>query len=289
MNNYRTNTNNTTKNNNSKEGRNMKNMTIKERREEELKLKEARRIAEETIREEKRVAEEKARLAAERKAYLDSIEQKDIVATMEDTATNRVRSQRTEDNYLVGINGGKYYQEFYKGQVITGKSPEELEILKSQIDQGIQGDGKFHKTVWIDGKKCDCTGATIEELEADIKAAEEFAAAHRNYSMYKAVPTAEDLDEAGYRQEDLEQVRDSEGNLKDDLICYDGNYIMGINGETKVDLSDLTSKLNRQDVKTLLVERLEVKEAEETTDLEEDEYYEDNEYYDEENEEYEEY
>jgi len=214
-------------------------MTIKERREQELQQKEAARVA-----------EEKARVEAERKAYLDSIEQKDIVDTIEEIENNVVRAARDENRNVLGINGGQYYQTSYKGTVISAKTLEELETIKERMDNGIKGDGLLHKTVIIDGKSCDCTGRTEEELEADIRAAEEYAAAHRRYSMMISVPVAEELHEAEYKKEDLEQVGERH------LIVYPEKRIMGLDGSTVVDLDDLHSNLEKEDVKTLLTERL---------------------------------
>lgn len=231
----------------------------------------------------KKAAEAAAKTREERLAAIEPV---DVVGTMAEVINGTAHAVRNEDGYSLGANGGKLYQyPIYTengASTIAADSPEGLERLKKEIlEEGRQGDGKFHRMVTIGGIPCDCCGATLEELEADIAAAEDYYQAHIKGSVTRDIDVAEQLVDAGYKAEDLEEVRGSDGLRY--VICYDGNYIMTLGGETVADLEDLKSKLGREDVKTLLVERLE-KYIEEriAEEGEYDDYYDEDEDYDEE-------
>lgn len=204
-------------------------------------------------------AREEARKAEARKARLDAIEPIDIVDTMDEVANDIAHSVRDEEGNSLGVNGGKLYQTPIRKEdgtwtTIAAGSPEALNTLKTNIEDGLSGDGRFHKLVYINGMPCDCVGSTLEELEEDIKSAENYAKAHINGSVSRDLDVAEQLVDAGYIKEDLEQVVGDDGDRY--LICYDGNYIMTLDGETVVNLEDLKSNLCREDVKKLLIDRL---------------------------------
>lgn len=211
----------------------MKN-TIKETRNAELQIKAA-------------ADKEKAK-----KERLDKIAPRNIVATMSEVTNKVARAVRNEEGDAYGVNGGKYLQEMYKNIVISGKTPEDLEIAKKRIDDNISGDGLLHKVVYINGHRCECVGKTEAELEADIAAAEDYMQAHIDGSIYD-IDIAEQLVDAEYKQEDLEEIINNEDRY---LLCISGKYIMDTEGNTLVDLSDINSELSKDDAKTILLERL---------------------------------
>lgn len=241
-----------------------------------------------------RVAEQEAKQEAKRvaaeKAEIEAVEPIDLVQTMDEVTENTARAVRNEAGNSVGTNGGKYYQKPVEGPggqptTIAADSLEEIERIEEAIKNGLAGDGKYHKTVTIAGLQCECVGATPEELEADILAAKKYAQAHSKGCILRDIDIAEQLVDAEYSKKDLEEYK-SEANNGRYLICYDGNYIMDLNGNTKVSLEDLTSKLSKEDAKKLLIERLEnvIKEELEA----EAEYEDDDEYYDDDDEYYDE-
>lgn len=211
----------------------MKN-TIKTNRAAELKTKKAEEAA------------------AARKAELDAISPKNIVDTMDEVVDKSARSYRDENGNARGTNGGKYIQIPVNGTVIAAKSQEDINKIKKRMEDGIEGDGLLHKTVTIDGKQCDCVGATEEELEEDIKAAENYAKAH-GANILRDIDIAEQLTEAEYSKDDLEQI-DVNGSTY--MLCYSGKYIMDLSGNTVANLDDIEDKLSRSSVKTILIDRL---------------------------------
>ena len=257
------NSKNNTNNNTYKGGNNMENLSIKEK----LELRKAQK-------EEAAKAAEAAKKAEERKAYLDSLPQKDIVDRMADIRDGSVRIVRDDNDNLQGINGGKYLQVLYKGKMISASTHEELESIKKRIDNSIYGDGMLYREVIIDGLPCQCVGETIEELEADIKAAEEFAAQRRLYSMFKGDPAAEKYEEAGILEKDLEHLK-KDDKYTDSLIYYPEKLAMDLDGNPQVDLDDLESDLSRTDNKNLLVQRLEAKQAAEKAECDDYDDYDD--------------
>lgn len=209
-------------------------------------------------REAEQVAKQEAKKAADRQARLDAIEPIDVVETIDEVVSKEARTYRDENGNSLGTNGDKLYQKPItidgKSTTIAAESLEALEALDEAIKNGLSGDGKFHKTLCIGGMMCDCVGATPEELEADIAAAEDYAKKHSKGSILRDIDTAEQLVDAGYSKEELEQVEGKDGSRY--LISYGEKRIMAESGETIVSLEDLSSELSRADMKTLLVERL---------------------------------
>ena len=209
-------------------------------------------------REAEQVAKQEAKKAADKQARLDAIKPIDVVETIDEVVSKEARTYRDEEGNSLGTNGGKLYQ---KPAVINGErttiaadSLEALEALDEAIKNGLSGDGKYHKMLQIGGLWCDCVGATPEELEADIAAAEDYAKKHSKGSILRDIDTAEQLVDAGYSKEELEQIDGKDGCRY--LIFYGEKRIMAESGETIVSLEDLSSELSRADMKTLLVERL---------------------------------
>ena len=210
---------------------------------------------------ERRAAELEAKKAAEKEAAkqarLEAIQPIDIIGTMDEVASNEARSYRDEDGNAIGTNGGKLYQKpiTLNGQraTLAAETPEALAAMEEAVANGLSGDGKFHKIVYIHGKACDCVGSTPEELEADIAAAEDYAQKHINGDVITDIDVAEQLVDAEYKKEDLEEIKQGCGRY---ILSYDGKYIMKLGGETVANLEDISSELSRKDIKTLLLERL---------------------------------
>lgn len=198
-------------------------------------------------------AKKAAEAAAKRQAELDAIQPKDIVGTMDDVANKVAHTYRDEAGNARNVTGGAYLQvPSANGGTIAAKTEEELNAIKERESRGITGDQLLHRTVVINGMSCDCVGATEEELEADIRAAENYAKAHPN-NMLRDTDVAEQLIDADYKKEDLEQV---EVNGKTYLISYSEKRVMNLDGTTAVNLEDIPEKLSKASVRTILVDRL---------------------------------
>ena len=228
-------------------------------------------------------AKKAAEAAAQRKAELDAIEPRDIVATMDEVVNHVAHSYRNENGNAVGTNGGQYVQiPDGKGGTIAASSQEELDAIKERMSRGIEGDGMLHQLLVIGGMPCDCCGRTEEELQADIRAAEEYAKAH-GYHIIRDIDVAEQLVDAEYVKEDLEQV---EVNGITYIISYGEKRAMDLAGNTVETLDNLNSDISREDVKALLLRLLATHVVEVDDDYDDDEdcedddeYYEDEEYY----------
>ena len=198
-------------------------------------------------------AKKLAEAEAARKAELDAIEPKDIPATMDDIEGKVAHTYRNEEGVALNVTGGAYIQiPSGKGGTIAAKTQEELDAIKARMEQGIEGDQLLHKVVVINGVRCECVGATEEELEADIKAAENYAKAHPT-NMLRDTDVAEQLLDAEYKKEDLEQV---EVNGKTYLVSYKEKRVMNLDGTTAANLEDIPEELSRASIKTILVDRL---------------------------------
>lgn len=219
----------------------MKNNIIKNTREKEL---EARREAQ--------------RVAA-RQAELEAVEPKNIIDTMNDIGSQIVVC-RDDEGAIIGVNGGKYYQVPIEGGTgtIASKTEAGLEHIRERMSRGIMGDGLLHKLVIIRGLLVDCVGATEQELEDDIRHAEEFAQAHGN-NMVRNTDIAEQLVDAGYAPEDLEQI-EVEGETY--ILVYPEKRLMDFYGNTLVECEDITSTLQRKELKAILLDRLSGKKQE---------------------------
>ena len=223
--------------------------TFRRKTEGELTMKNTIKTNRSAELEAKKVAEAEAA----RKAELDAIQPKDIVGTMDDVENNIANMYRDEEGNARNVRGGAYVQIPSKnGGTIAAKTQEELEVIKAREENGIQGDQLLHKVVVINGISCECVGATEEELEADIKAAENYAKAHPTH-MFRDTDIAEQLLDAEYKQEDLEQV---EVNGETYLISYAEKRVMNLDGTTAVNLEDIPENLSRASMKTILVDRL---------------------------------
>lgn len=250
----------------------------------------ATRVAEQEAKQAAIEAQAEADREAAIQAEIDATEPVDLVQGMDEIINNTIRTYRDENGNTQGTNGGQYYQKPVKGPdgnmtTITGRSWEEIAEIEEAIKNGLSGDGKYHKLVYIGGKACDCTGATLEELEADIIAAKKYYVAHNKAGgdVITDPDIEEQLVDAGYRKESLEQYN-SEDYGGRYLIDYDGKYVMDTEGNTKADLTDLTSELNKEDTKKILIERTENvlrEEAEAAAEAEDEEYEDEDEYYDE--------
>jgi len=234
---------------------------------------------------ENRAAELAAKKAAEaqaaRQAELDAIEPKDIVATMDEVVEGTAHSYRNEDGVAIGTNGGQYIQvPVGPNSTIAASSQEEIEAIKERMDRGIQGDGMLHKVLRIEGAMnmlCDCCGRTEEELNADIKAAENYAKAHGCH-IIRDIDVAEQLVDAEYTKEDLEQIEVYGITY---LISYSEKRAMDLQGNTVESLDGYTSNFTKEDVKSLLVRLLSERVVEVEDEEYDDEYDEDDDYYDE--------
>ena len=225
-------------------------------------------------------AKAEAAAAKAEEERLAAIEPRDIVATMDEIVSGETRVVRNEEGNTLGVNGGVLYQEPIMTEngptTIAANSKEELEVLKANIEQGLSGDGKFHKLVVINGFPCDCCGSTLEELEADIAAAKDYAAAHKNGHVVVDADVAEQLVDAGYKQADTEEVRGQ--NNQRFILSYKDNNIIDLQGNIMAELEDIdASRLTRKDRKTLLMERLN-KKIEELEEEYDDEAYDDEDY-----------
>lgn len=197
----------------------------------------------------KKAAEE----AAKRQAELEAIEPKDIVGTIDEVTEGTAHACRDEEGNSKGTYGGEYtHQDRVNGKVVAAKTQEELDAIKERMSRGIEGDGLLHQVLSIGGMSCECVGATEEELQADIKAAENYAKAH-GHNILRDIDIAEQLVDAEYEKEDLEQV---EANGNTYLISYKEKRVMNLDGTTAVNLEDIKDKLSKETVKTILVERL---------------------------------
>lgn len=219
-------------------------------------------------------ARREAKKAAERKAILDAVETVDLVGTMKEVYKHSNRTERDEEGNAIGNNGGKYLQArvYLNGEwtTVAAETPEELAEIKKNVESGLlQGDGMFHKRIIIDGFPCDCCGKTLGELEEDILEAEKYARAHCKGDPIRDIDIAEQLIDAGYLYLDLEEVRGSDDCRY--LLDYEDRYIMTTGGETVADLDDIKSDLFKEDIKTLLVERLEAWIEENTLNPEDEE------------------
>lgn len=225
----------------------MKN-TIKMNRENEIKAKEA------------------AKAAKEKEEALKDIKPLNIVETLKQLEDEKTDAKVVcdKDGNPIAVCGGKYLCEMYKGEVIGATTQEKLDAIKARIDKGIHGDGLLHKMVTINGKVLPCVGASVAEIEKDVRSLEIYSKEHPEEPR-RDLTVATMLKEAGFKSEDLEQVTVSGSDY---LLVYadpDGgkNYVMNLDGSTvkckdgkEVSLSDIEDELSRKTVKILLLERL---------------------------------
>ena len=234
-------------NNTTKGEKNMKK-TIKEIRAEELKAREEA---------------EQARIAAEaeqaRIAELEALPEKDSVATMPDVREGLIRSDRDENGRCKGVNGGKYFTKSIGGELITAETKEGLKEAEERFKKGIRGDGFLYKRVTILGETFVLTGKNEEELDEDLRRAEVDCYQHKHRLMFD-VATAEDLNESGYNEQELEEVTVKGVKF---LIAYPEFRAIDLEFNkyaTAVEVTDMPSIVkgnNREEIKRLILERLE--------------------------------
>lgn len=263
----KTNNTATAENNTTKGEKNMKK-TIKEIRAEELKAREEAA---------KQQQEEDARQA--HIAELEALPEKDSVATISEVREGTLRSDRDEEGRCKGVNGGKYFTKMVNGQLVTAETKEGLAEAEERIKNGIRGDGFLYKDVTILGHRFTLTGRNEEELDEDLRRAEVDIYSHKDHFMFD-VETAEDSFESGYTERELEEVTVKGRKF---LISYPEFRAIDMEFEkyaTAVEVTDMPSIVkgnNREEIKKLLLERLEnyVEEKELDEDFEEDDDFED--------------
>lgn len=198
-------------------------------------------------------AKEAAQKAAARKAELDAIEPRNIIDSITEVGQGEIHIDRDEEGNVKGVNGGKYLQSrLPNGTIIAAKSKEELNAIKARIENGIQGDGLLHKVVVINGMPCECVGKTEEELEADIKAAENYAQAHKNTVLRDAI-VGEELLEAEINPKEAEQV-EVEGRTF--IILYHSKQLIDLEGNEINNIDHIKSSLTQEEVKSELLKDL---------------------------------
>lgn len=207
-----------------------------------------------------------AEAAAARQAELEAIEEVDSFGTIEAVKDGKLASVADEEDNLLGIEGGKYHTTVVNGKAISAKTVEELDEIKARMANGIEGDELLHKTVYILGMPCDIHGKNEAELEADLKAAEEAAYAHK-WHMARDVIEAEALNADGYTEKDGKEITVRGRTC---LILWDEQrVIMAGSHETLIDLGDKdelgndAAKLSKESIEKILVEKLNKKFEEE--------------------------
>lgn len=222
----------------------------------------------------------KAKMEAEKTAAeeerLNNLPEASLQDDMKAVSKHRLNVVEVDDVPVGGSNGELW--TIVDGKPIFGKSQEELEATKDRMSRGIHGDGYLYKELDLDGNRVVCKGRTEEELNADILAAKEFAATHRNTSWQQAAMSAVTFVGANYKPEDVEEVEVLGYTV---YIIYPQKFVVDGNFEIMANLSEITSELNKQDIKTLLVHKVEdiIKNYHEDV-YDEDDYEDDEDYYD---------
>lgn len=202
------------------------------------------------------IANLKAKMEAEKTAAeeerLNSLPEASLQDDMNAIIKNQFNVVEINDIPVGGSNGELW--TVVNGKPIFGKSQEELEATKNRMSRGIQGDGYLYKEINLNGYKVICKGKTEEELNADVLAAKKFAATHKNTSWQQAAMSAVTFVEANYKPDDVERVKVLGYTV---YILYPQKLVVDGNFEIIADLSEITSELNKQDIKTLLVRKVE--------------------------------
>lgn len=236
---------NTESKNNTKEMNTMEKKKIKNALKEELEKEESLRQKEK----EEQEQEEKERLEKEE---LEKVEPIAIEDNIERIVNKEIRVVRDGDGKAIALNGGKLLQKEVNGLIIAASSVEELEKLEKEIKQGKQGDGKFHKTLFMPNMCCDCVGETMEDLAIDILEAKKEYKRTNGFPL-KYAKKAEEANDAGYTKEDLKHFVYEQ---KDFFIDYKYSCVRDIDWTKIVDLDNIKSKLDKEDVENLLMEKL---------------------------------
>lgn len=246
--------------------------------------------------EETRKEEKKAEMKAnQEKEILDAVEPVDITGVMKAVEDKEANCFRDENGNACNVRGGKYLQKPLNlggsQWTVAAKTEEELEAKEKAIkEQGLSGDGMYHKILNIGGYQCDCCGATLEELEEDILAAKKYAKKLSEGHLLYDTDTAEQLVDAGLDKEQLEEIKVNNRryiiNYNNLIINNEGKEVkcpcvLTFEGDLLVSLEGLSSLLTKEDVKTILLERLNSYLKDHNDPLDDYESYDDEEDYDE--------
>lgn len=229
------------------------------------------------------IANLKAKMEAEKTAAeeerLNNLPEASLQDDMKAVSKHRLNVVEVDDVPVGGSNGELW--TVVNGKPVFGKTEEELEATKDRMSRGIQGDGYLYKEINLNGYKVVCKGKTEEELNADVLAGKKFAATHKNTSWQQAAMSAVTFVEANYKPDDVERVKVLGYTV---YILYPQKLVVDGNFEIIADLSEITSELNKQDIKTLLVRKVEdiIKDYSEDV-YDEDDHEEDDDYYDDDN------
>jgi hypothetical protein len=224
-------------------------------------------IKKDEFRKEEKKAEIKQKKEQE---ILDSINPVDITGVMKAVENKEAYCFRNEEGEAQYVGGGKYLQKPLNlggsQWTIAAKTEEELAAKEKAIkEEGLSGDGLYHKTLTIGGYPCECVGATPEELDLDILAAKKYAKKLSEGSILHDTDTAEQLCDAGLEKESLEEIKVDNNryiiNYNNIIINNEGEEvvcpcILTFEGDLVVSLEGLSSSLSKEDTKTILVERL---------------------------------
>ena len=243
----KTNNTATAENNTTKGEKNMKK-TIKEIRAEELKAREEAA---------KQQQEEEARQA--HIAELEALPEKNSVDAIAEVREGLVRADRAANGDLKGVNGGEYVSKDVNGKLITAETEEELKAIEERMEKGIEGDGFLTKEVIILGQRVFLKGRTEEELEEDLHAAEKDIYSHKGHHLAD-VDIADVANASGYTEDDLEEVTVKGHKF---LISYSEFRAIDLEFNkyaTAVEVTDMPCNVkgnNREEIKRLILERLE--------------------------------
>lgn len=219
--------------------------------------------------------EERAEIAE--KERLNSLPKATFQDDMESVINKQLNIIEVDDKPIGGSNGENW--TIVDGKPIYGKTIKELEATKDRMERGISGDKYLYQDLYLNGLKFTCKGRNEDELNKDILAAKEFAAKHSEVSLVQNTLGAVTFVGANYKPEDIEKVVISNTTF---YIIYPEKVVVNERFEIIADLSEITSTLNKADIKTLLVHKVEdiIKDCcddDYDDDYEEEDYYDDEE------------
>lgn len=220
--------------------------------------------------------EERAEIAE--KERLNSLPKATFQDDMESVIKKQLNVIEVDDTPIGGSNGENW--TVVNGKAIYGKTIKELEATKDRMKRGISGDKYLYQDLYLNGLKFTCKGRNEDELNKDILAAKEFAAKHSEVSLVQNTLGAVTFVGANYKPEDIEKVVVSNTTF---YIIYPEKVVVDTNFEIITDLSEITSELNKADIKTLLVHKVEdiikdYRDDDYDDDYEEEDYYDDEEF-----------
>lgn len=183
---------------------------------------------------------------------LNSLPKATFQDDMESVINKQLNVIEVEDTPIGGSNGENW--TVVDGKPIYGKTRKELEATKDRMERGITGDKYLYQDLYLNGLKFTCKGRNEDELNKDILAAKEFAAKHSEVSLVQNTLGAVTFVGANYKPEDIEKISISGETF---YIIYPEKVVVDTHFEIIADLSDMTSELNKADVKTLLMRKVE--------------------------------